>query len=153
MGVKLDSQEHRGREEATLKQWLIDNQIGMKHHETQRSHNTDFDLGICLALLAPLALARCTGMTRTEKFTSLSYYNPETGEYGVGFDDNYLVLFLVVLLTALRDVTMRCITSPIATSWGLSKSKKARFNEQAWLFIYYATGWSIGMVRSGPSDG
>ncbi|KAJ4005988.1 Sphingosine N-acyltransferase lag1 [Fusarium irregulare] len=128
MGVKLDSQENHGREEATLKQWLIDNQIG-----------------ICLALLAPLALARCTGMTRTEKFTSLSYYNPETDEYGVGFDDNYLVLFLVVLLTALRDVTMRCITSPIATSWGLSKSKKARFNEQAWLFIYYATGWTIGM--------
>lgn len=34
MGVKLFSQESRGREEATLKQWLIDNQIGMKHRET-----------------------------------------------------------------------------------------------------------------------
>ncbi|RFN54946.1 sphingosine n-acyltransferase lag1 [Fusarium flagelliforme] len=113
MGVKLDSQRYRGREETTLKQWLIDNQIG-----------------ICLILLAPLLLAQCTGMTR---------------EYGVGFDDNYLVILLIVLLTGLRDATMRYILSPIAASWGLSKSKKARFNEQAWLFIYYTTCWSIGM--------
>ncbi|GKU09619.1 unnamed protein product [Fusarium langsethiae] len=104
-------------------------------------------MGICLALLAPLLLAQCNTVTHTftGKFISLSYLNPETGEYGVGLSDNYLVAVLIVLLTGLRDGTMRFILGPIASVWGLSKDKSMRFKEQAWLFIYYSTCWSVGM--------
>jgi acyl-CoA-dependent ceramide synthase len=93
-------------------------------------------------------LAQCAAITRpfTRRFTSLSYLNPKTGEYGVGFDDNYLVVVLIVLLTGLRDATMRFILGPIASMWGLSREKSMRFKEQAWLFVYYSACWSVGMV-------
>lgn len=105
-------------------------------------------VGICLALLAPLLFAQCNAVTRpyTGKFTSLSYFNSETLEYGVGFGDNYLVLVLILLLTGLRDGTMRFILGPIASVWGLSRNKSMRFKEQAWLFIYYSTCCSVGTV-------
>ncbi|CAF3563939.1 unnamed protein product [Fusarium graminearum] len=134
MTVKSSSPRYHGhqchRQERVLsKQWLIDNQMG-----------------ICLALLAPLLFAQCNAVTRpyTEKFTSLSYFNSETLEYGVGFGDNYLVLVLILLLTGLRDGTMRFILGPIASVWGLSRNKSMRFKEQAWLFIYYSTCCSVG---------
>ncbi|KAF4442457.1 hypothetical protein F53441_11743 [Fusarium austroafricanum] len=120
----------------SVKQWLIDNQIG-----------------ICLALLAPLIIAQCNSITRplTAKLISLSYFDEFTGEYGVGFDDNYLVVVLIVVLTGLRDATMRFVLEPMAAACGLGRDKSMRFKEQAWLFIWYATCWSIGMyiyVRS-----
>ncbi|KAL6916289.1 hypothetical protein FSST1_007784 [Fusarium sambucinum] len=134
MATKLHSSRHHGYQHKrpdhfSLKKWLIDNQMG-----------------ICLTVLAPLLLAQCNAVTRTftEKFTSLSYLNPETGEYGVGFGDNYLVVVLIVLLTGLRDGTMRFVLGPIASAWGLGKDKSMRFKEQAWLFIYYSTCWSVG---------
>ncbi|KAM0414492.1 hypothetical protein ACHAPD_007748 [Fusarium lateritium] len=68
----------------------------------------------------------------------------QMGEYGVGFGDNYLVVVLIVLLTGLRDGTMRFVLGPIASAWGLGKDKSMRFKEQAWLFIYYSTCWSVG---------
>jgi acyl-CoA-dependent ceramide synthase len=110
--------------------------------------------GICLALLAPLLLAQCTTITQplTAKFTTLSYFNEETGEYGVGFKDNYLVAVLIVALTGLRDATMRFVLAPITTACGLGRDKSTRFKEQAWLFIYYSTCWSVGMVSSSCSS-
>ncbi|KAG5659642.1 hypothetical protein KAF25_002201 [Fusarium avenaceum] len=131
MAAKARSQSHsKCRESVSVKYWLVDNQIG-----------------ICLALLVPLLLAQCASITQplTAKFTTLSYFNEETGEYGVGFDDNYLVAVLIVALTGLRDATMRFALAPITTVCGLSKNESTRFKEQAWLFIYYSTCWSVGM--------
>ncbi|RGP74665.1 sphingosine n-acyltransferase lag1 [Fusarium sporotrichioides] len=125
-----------------IKEWKIEDA-----EEMRQEYLTGKNSGICLALLAPLLLAQCNTVTRTftEKFISLSYLNPETEEYGVGLSDNYLVAVLIVLLTGLRDGTMRFILGPIASVWGLSKDKSMRFKEQAWLFIYYSTCWSVGM--------
>ncbi|KIL93901.1 hypothetical protein FAVG1_02463 [Fusarium avenaceum] len=131
MAAKVRAQSHsKCRESVSVKYWLVDNQIG-----------------ICLALLVPLLLAQCASITQplTAKFTTLSYFNEETGEYGVGFDDNYLVAVLIVALTGLRDATMRFALAPITTVCGLSKNESTRFKEQAWLFIYYSTCWSVGM--------
>ncbi|KAM0444840.1 hypothetical protein ACHAQK_002364 [Fusarium lateritium] len=131
MAAKVHSQRYKKCEEgASVKQWLVDNQIG-----------------ICMALLVPLLLAQYNSVTRplTAKFTSLSYLNEETGEYGVGFDDNYLVAVLIVALIGLRDATMRFVLAPITTACGLGRDKSTRFKEQAWLFIYYSTCWSVGM--------
>ncbi|KAF4969800.1 hypothetical protein FSARC_3025 [Fusarium sarcochroum] len=71
--------------------------------------------------------------------------NHQIGEYGVGFDDNYLVVVLIIVLTGLRDATMRFVLAPTAAAWGLNKDKSIRFKEQAWMVIYYSTCWSSGM--------
>ncbi|KAF5989783.1 hypothetical protein FBULB1_628 [Fusarium bulbicola] len=127
MAAKLRSK--RCQEQTSVKQWLIDNQ-----------------LGICLGILAPLLIAQCNGLTRplTAKLTSLSYRDEFTGEYGVGFDDNYLVAVLIVVLTGLRDATMRFVLDPLAAAWGLGRARSMRFKEQAWMVVYYATCWSVG---------
>ncbi|KAF5619292.1 sphingosine n-acyltransferase lag1 [Fusarium tjaetaba] len=128
MAAKLRSK--RCQEQTSVKQWLIDNQ-----------------LGICLGILTPLLIAQCNSLTRllTAKLTSLSYRDEFTGEYGVGFDDNYLVAVLIVVLTGLRDATMRFVLDPVAAAWGLGRARSMRFKEQAWMVIYYATCWSVGM--------
>ncbi|KAF5229569.1 hypothetical protein FANTH_14139 [Fusarium anthophilum] len=127
MAAKLRSK--RCQEQTSVKQWLIDNQ-----------------LGICLGILAPLLIAQCNGLTRplTANLTSLSYRDEFTGEYGVGFDDNYLVAVLIVVLTGLRDATMRFVLDPLAAAWGLGRARSMRFKEQAWMVVYYATCWSVG---------
>ncbi|KAF5630276.1 sphingosine n-acyltransferase lag1 [Fusarium sp. NRRL 52700] len=128
MGAKLSPK--RCQKQTSVKQWLIDNQ-----------------LGICLGIIAPLLIAQCNGLTRplTARLTSLSYRNEFTGEYGVGFDDNYLVAVLIVVLTGLRDATMRFVLDPLAAAWGLGRARSMRFKEQAWMVVYYATCWSVGM--------
>ncbi|KAF4443036.1 sphingosine n-acyltransferase lag1 [Fusarium acutatum] len=128
MAGKLRSK--RCQEQTSVKQWLIDNQ-----------------LGICLGILAPLLIAQCNSLTRplTAKLTSLSYRDEFTGLYGVGFDDNYLVAVLIVVLTGLRDATMRFVLDPLAAAWGLGSARSMRFKEQAWMVVYYATCWSVGM--------
>ncbi|EXA34770.1 Sphingosine N-acyltransferase lag1 [Fusarium oxysporum] len=128
MAAKLRSKRYQ--EQTSLKQWLIDNQIG-----------------ICLGILAPLLIAQCNSITRplTAKLTSLSYRDEFTGKYGVGFDDNYLVAVLIVVLTGLRDATMRFVLDPLAAAWGLGRARSMRFKEQAWMVVYYSTCWSVGM--------
>ncbi|KAK3996248.1 putative sphingosine N-acyltransferase [Cladorrhinum sp. PSN332] len=105
-------------------------------------------IGLSFNLLALLFLAH--GMPRarehTAKYFTLSYYNPESGEYGIGGKDGFLVLFFVVLFTLLRAATLEYILAPFARSWGISKRKDVtRFSEQAWLLIYYTVFWPLGM--------
>lgn len=107
-------------------------------------------------LLALLFLTHA-GMSRarehTTKFFSLSYYNQKTGEYGIGSNDNYLILFCVVLFTGLRAATMDYVLSPLARSQGMTKKKDiTRFSEQAWLLVYYSFFWSLGLVCSAPDS-
>lgn len=105
-------------------------------------------LGICLGILAPLLIAQYNSLTRTltAKLTSLSYRDEFTGEYNVGFDDNYFVVVLIAVLTGLRDATMRFVLDPLAAAWGLGRARSMRFKEQAWMVVYYATSWSVGTV-------
>ncbi|KAH6855389.1 TLC domain-containing protein [Chaetomium sp. MPI-CAGE-AT-0009] len=114
-----------------LTRWFVNNQIGLSFN-----------------LLALLFLAH--GMPRardyTAKYFNLSYYNPNTGNYGLGWADGHVVLFSIVLLTGLRAATMEYILAPFAKSQGISKRKDiTRFSEQAWMSVYYAFFWPLGL--------
>lgn len=100
-------------------------------------------------LLALLFLAH--GMPRardyTAKYFTLSYYNPETGNYGMGWSDGHLILFCIILFTGLRAAAMEYILAPFAKAQGISKLKDiTRFSEQAWLSVYYFFFWPLGLV-------
>ncbi|KAL2136554.1 hypothetical protein VTI74DRAFT_3099 [Chaetomium olivicolor] len=122
-----------------LTRWFVDNQVGFSFN-----------------LLALLFLAH--GMPRardyTAKYFTLSYYNPNTGTYGLGWADGHLVLFCIVLFTGLRAATMEYILAPFAKSQGMQKRKDiARFSEQAWLAVYYTIFWPLGLYvyRQSPA--
>lgn len=84
----------------------------------------------------------------TRKFHLLSYHNPETGKYALGWDDFYMVLYSIIVLTGLRAATMDYALMPLAQLAGVTKKKeKVRFAEQAWVLIYDSTVFSLGMVR------
>lgn len=87
--------------------------------------------------------------SRTTKFFTMSYYNPNTEMYGCGSDDLPFVLLWTVIFTGLRVAVMEYILDPLARLAGI-KTKKGldRFKEQAWLVIYYTGSWSLAMVRS-----
>jgi len=83
----------------------------------------------------------------TLKFFTLSYYNPTSGAYGIGGDDYYFIAFCIVLLTGLRAGLMEHVLAPLGKSWGLKKRKDiTRFSEQAWLLVYYACFYPVGLV-------
>jgi hypothetical protein len=115
--------------------------------------NSLTSIGLCLCATVPVLLARTVAFTRpyTTKFLSLSYYDEKTGDYGLGFDDVYLVLFLVAVFTGLRAATMQYALVPLAKRCNLKGSKVTRFSEQSWMIIYYIISWNIGMVCDNPS--
>lgn len=83
----------------------------------------------------------------TAKYFTLSYYNPQTGEYALGWDDGYLILFCVLLFTGLRAASMEYVLAPFAKAHGIKKRKDiTRFSEQAWLLMYYMVFWTLGAV-------
>lgn len=89
----------------------------------------------------------------TAKYFNLSYFNPSTGKFGLGWADGHLILFCIVLLTGLRAATMEYILAPFAKSQGLSKRKDiTRFSEQAWMSVYYAIFWPFGLVGFLPHN-
>ncbi|KAL8805005.1 MAG: hypothetical protein Q9182_002207 [Xanthomendoza sp. 2 TL-2023] len=76
----------------------------------------------------------------------MSYYNPASKNYALGWDDSFLVIFWLVLFTGLRAVVMDSVLTPLAHMLGLNdKKEKTRFAEQAWVLIYDTTFWSLGM--------
>ena len=86
----------------------------------------------------------------TTKFFTLSYYNQKTGQYAMGNDDAYFILFCVTLFTGLRASTMEYLLAPFAKRRGLTKRKDiTRFSEQAWILIYYCVFWPTAVVRPG----
>jgi acyl-CoA-dependent ceramide synthase len=83
----------------------------------------------------------------TSKYFTLSYYNPQSGKYGLGSADGYLILFYIVLFTGLRAAAMEYLLAPLAKSQGIAKRKDiTRFSEQAWMAIYYTIFWPLGLV-------
>lgn len=67
----------------------------------------------------------------------------------MGQDDISMVAYWIVVLTGLRAAVMDYVLMPLAQTAGIEKQKeKVRFSEQAWIFIYYAGFFSLGMVSS-----
>ena len=83
----------------------------------------------------------------TRKFHLLSYYNPRTGNYALGWDDFYLVCYSIVVLTGLRAAAMDYVLMPLAQMGGVrTKKERVRLSEQGWLLVYDVTMFSLGMV-------
>ncbi|KAF3928309.1 hypothetical protein AA313_de0209293 [Arthrobotrys entomopaga] len=81
----------------------------------------------------------------TSKFWAPSYYNPQTGMYGKGRDDNYLVGFWVVVFTLIRATVMDYVARPLARYQGMSKKGSVRFAEQMWSLLYYTFSFGLGL--------
>ncbi|KAK4989328.1 Sphingosine N-acyltransferase lag1 [Elasticomyces elasticus] len=112
--------------------------------------------GLSINLLLLLVLTHICfprARRRTSKFFELSYFDSASGTYTQGWDDLDLVAFWIVVFTGLRAAAMDCLLIPFAR-WGGIQKKKAtiRFAEQAWLFLYYAVFWSLGMYIMYNSD-
>ena len=106
--------------------------------------------GLAVNLLMLLALTHlCFPRARrhTRKFFQLSYYNPPSGKYTLGWDDLPLVFYWIIVFTGLRAAVMDYMLEPLAHAAGIEKKKgKVRFAEQAWGFLYGTAFWSLGMV-------
>lgn len=60
------------------------------------------------------------------------------------------MLFIVrwfIIFTGVRVAVMEFALAPLAHWLGIGKKKgQIRFAEQAWVFLYYGTFWTLGMV-------
>ncbi|KAM0562716.1 hypothetical protein ACHAPJ_001553 [Fusarium lateritium] len=123
------------KEESTwkhLSRWFVENQIGL-------SVNL-----IALIFLAQSFIPK--SREHTQKFFHLSYYNSQSGQYRIGFDDAYFIAFCILLFTGLRAATMEYVLAPIGRWQGIDNRKNlTRFSEQAWLMVYYTVFWPWGM--------
>jgi very-long-chain ceramide synthase len=82
----------------------------------------------------------------TQKFFRISYYNPDTGRFALGWDDIFFVFYWLIVFTGLRCATMDYLLTPFAGLLGLKKRKpKVRFAEQAWIICYYTVSWCLGL--------
>lgn len=89
----------------------------------------------------------------TQKFFRISYFNPKTSTYALGWDDIFFVFYWIVVFTGLRCAVMDYLLFPFAGFLGVKKRKpKVRFAEQAWICIYPTFSWSIGMYIIYNSD-
>lgn len=144
-----------------LAKWFVENQIGRSYHwmflclahgDSPFFANISSYSGLSFNLIALLFLAHAfipKARDHTAKFFQLSYLNPATGRYGLGYDDCYMLAFCVVLFTGLRASCMEYVLAPIAKSQGVSKRKDlTRFSEQGWLLVYYSVFWTMGMVST-----
>lgn len=135
--------------------WVVAHQMGSVDPVTslvsRRLLLTRPGTALAVGLLLTLAFAhQCfPGLRRhTQKFFALSYYDPQTEEYGLGTDDVYMVVFWILLFTALRAAAISYVLIPFAAWAGIKRRKgQVRFAEQAWVFLYAATFFSLGMVR------
>lgn len=123
----------------SLTRWFVDNQTG-------------FSINI-ITLLFLTHFWMPKARPFTTKFFTLSYYNPETENYGLGGGDYYFVTFCIVLFTGLRACFMEHILGPLAKMWGISKRKDiTRFSEQGWQLMYYSIFWTLGLYIYWKSD-
>ncbi|KAI9740631.1 MAG: sphingosine N-acyltransferase lag1 [Claussenomyces sp. TS43310] len=119
--------------------WLVEHQIGL-------SVNLLILLGLT-HIWFPKARPTC------RKFFQLSYYNQESAEYAIGWNDACMVLCWIVIFTGLRAFFLDHVLLPLAQHAGIRKKKdRMRFAEQAWLLMYCTTFWSLGMYTMYHSD-
>lgn len=112
--------------------WVVDHQISMSV--------------TMISILFSIHVAFPDARHHTRKFFRISYYNPITGTFALGWDDIWFVFYWIIVFTGARCFTMDYILSPIAHRAGIHKKKaKVRFAEQAWILLYYGLFWCIGM--------
>jgi len=89
----------------------------------------------------------------TQKFFRISYFNPATGKFALGWDDIFFVFYWIIVFTGLRCAAMEYVLAPVAGACGINKKKaKIRFAEQAWIMLYPTMCWSTGMYIMYHSD-
>ena len=89
----------------------------------------------------------------TRKFFRISYYNPETGLYALGWDDIWFVFYWIIVCTGARCSVMDYALVPLARWAGIKKKKaQVRFAEQGWMVLCYGTLWCFGMRLLYHSD-
>ncbi|KAK6336245.1 sphingosine N-acyltransferase lag1 [Orbilia brochopaga] len=119
---------------ASITQYILDRQISLSA--------TPIAILLTLHLWAPVG----SDLHRwTASFYAPSYYNPQTGMYGKGPDDAYLIGSWVVVLTLLRACLTDYVAKPWARSQGMSRKGAIRFAEQAWSFAYYFISFGLGI--------
>lgn len=136
-------------------QWIFGHQIGILDCDTLSLLRCLIGLiAVSIILLMLLFWTHmCFPQTRTQtrKFFQLSYYNPDTGKYALGFNDASLVGYWVLVFTVLRAATMDYALMPLAKKAGVKTARdQVRFCEQAWLLVYYSFFWTLGMVGRSP---
>ncbi|CZS98010.1 hypothetical protein WAI453_011860 [Rhynchosporium graminicola] len=113
-------------------------------------------IGLSVNLLMLLSLTHlCFPRARSHarKFFELSYYNADTGAYRAGWNDAWMVFFWIVVFTGLRAAVMEYVLSPLAKKVGVkSQRDQTRFVEQAWLWIYATSAWTLGLYILKNSD-
>ncbi|KAH0544624.1 hypothetical protein FGG08_001274 [Glutinoglossum americanum] len=129
------SRNVRRRDESILTSlcaWIVDHQIGL---------SMNFLILLFLSHLCFPAARR-----HTRKFFELAYHDPQTGRYGKGWNDIFMIVYWVIIFTGLRAAVMDWFLIPFARWGGVAKTKgRMRFAEQAWLFLYYTAFWTLGM--------
>ncbi|KAK2594729.1 Sphingosine N-acyltransferase lag1 [Conoideocrella luteorostrata] len=122
------------KEDGTWKhftRWFVENQISLSSN--------------LLALLMLCHNFIPKARSHTHKYFQLAYYNGKSGQYAIGFDDTYVIIFCIVLFTLLRAGFMEYVLAPFARMQGVTKKKdQVRFTEQAWLLVYYSVFWTMG---------
>ncbi|KAK9761629.1 Sphingosine N-acyltransferase lag1, variant 2, partial [Basidiobolus ranarum] len=103
-------------------------------------------LELPLTVLTGIILGDLFQLPLAEKFLRLQYRNPGESSYGKGWDDVYIIAFWVILFTFLRAAVMQYIFLPLTRILKIrSASKRTRFLEQAWQFVYFSISWTLGM--------
>ncbi|EXJ81157.1 hypothetical protein A1O3_07447 [Capronia epimyces CBS 606.96] len=132
----------RGKEKSSLAlagTWAVDHQIGL---------SLNF-----ISMLFFVHIFFPSARHHTQKYFRVSYYNPVTGMYALGWDDIFFVFYWIVVFSGLRCAVMDYLLTPLASSLGIKKKKpKVRFAEQAWIILYYSISWSVGMYTMYTSD-
>ncbi|WEW55537.1 TRAM superfamily transporter protein [Emydomyces testavorans] len=141
--------------DATLREWLLSNQIGRLRLQTfpiqtpsSQSTNAMCLAGVSLTILTMIfAIHNLYPSLRpyTSPLLSLPHYRSANGTYVQGLEDISFMMSLIVAFTAIRAIAIDWILLPIAHQLGLKSKTAVRFAEQGWLLVYYIVFWSYGM--------
>ncbi|KAK0279696.1 Sphingosine N-acyltransferase lag1 [Friedmanniomyces endolithicus] len=120
-----------------LRRGIVDHQLGL-------SVNLILFVGMSYVLFPSLR-------SRMSAFFGLSYASAtQSGMYGQGTRDMYLVASFIVVFTALRAFALDFLLLPLA-GWCRIEKKKGKF----YMMVYYILYWGWGallFVRDTPSD-
>ncbi|KAK3629527.1 Sphingosine N-acyltransferase lag1 [Elasticomyces elasticus] len=125
-----------------LRRGIVDHQLGL-------SVNLLLFVGFSYVLFPSLR-------SKMSAFFGLSYASStQSGMYGQGTRDGYLVASFIVFFTALRAFALEYLLLPLAGWCGINKKKgKVRFAEQFYIMVYYILYWGWGVllfVRDTPA--
>lgn len=104
-----------------------------------------------IAVVGALLVGKATGVPGVDKFFSVAYQTTRHGQihYSKGYDDAYLLVFLVSLITLLRFLYRNVVLEPIARKLKMSAGLTAKFIEAGWFGLYYVvvTTWGYFIFR------